>query len=382
MRVLKNRIEQHLGQKPGKDDAQIYLKSFVIILWMLASFISIFLFENNFIKLFACISYGISNAGLGFNLFHDAIHGSLSSSKKVNHFFSFLTCALLGPGHYFWRHKHNYLHHQYPNIKQWDDDLETREGLRLSPHQAWAPKYKFQHLYAPFIYGLTTLEWFFVKDYINYFTLNMNEWQRIPKMKLNDHLEFWFSKMIYYSLTVLLPLCFFSIGQYLVGFVLYHFCYSLTSAAIFQLAHVMQESDNPVVDPLSGELDRSWALLQLTTTVNFAPHNKFVTWFAGGLNFQIEHHLFPNISHYYYPQFSAIVKRTCQEFDYPYYSIPTYWQALKNHFKTLRNLGDKKQQILHNPKRKIEGEVELHHILPHPSTGGELHSNLDSERSS
>jgi len=339
MRVIKKRVNEYLGHRPGKDDPKIYLKSFVIVLWMLVSFIIIFFAENNALKLLACISFGISNAGLGFNLFHDAVHGSLSSNKNINQFFSFFTCTLSGAAHFFWRHKHNVLHHQFPNIQNWDDDLETRDGLRLSPHQPWARKYKFQHLYAPFIYGLTTMEWFFIKDFVQYFSLKMNKWQSIPKMKMKDHIEFWVSKAIYFSYAVALPLSVFSISQYAIGFLVFHFSFSVTLASIFQLAHVMDECDFPEVNQKLGELDRGRAALQLTTTVNFAPKNKFVTWFSGGLNYQVEHHLFPSISHRYYPLIAPIVEKTCREFNYPYNSIPTYWEALKSHFNALKNLG-------------------------------------------
>jgi len=339
MKVLRARVNETLGQRPSKDDPRIYIKSLVIFAWMLVSFLSTLYVDNLASKVIGCISLGISSAGIGFNLFHDAIHGSLSCNRKINQFMGFVTCSLIGPGQFFWRHKHNYLHHQFPNIKKWDDDLETREGLRLSPEQPWSIRYKFQHIYAPFIYALTSIEWFFLKDYIQYFTLKMNEWQGIPKMKTKDHFEFWLAKAIYYSLTVALPLTVFSFSEYIVGFFIYHFSLSVTMAAIFQLAHVMEECDFPEVDEANGTIDRGWAELQLSTTVNFAPTSKFITWFSGGLNYQVEHHIFPNISHTYYPIISPVLEKTCKEFGYPYYSIPTYAGALRSHFTILKGLG-------------------------------------------
>ncbi len=339
MKVLKQRVNEKLGGKPGKDDPKIYIKSLIIFIWMSCSFSSIFYFDTGFIKIIACISFAVSSAGLGFNLFHDAVHGSLSSNRNLNRFFGFVSSSLIGAGEYFWRHKHNYLHHQFPNLQNYDDDLETRDGLRLSPEQPWSLRYKYQHLYAPLIYGLTSIEWFFIKDYVQYFSLRMNKWQSIPKMKTKDHFSFWFSKAIYYGLTIVIPLSFLSFSQYLVGFFLFHFVFSLTLASIFQLAHVMEECDFPEVDKSTTTIDRGWAELQLSTTVNFAPKNKFITWFAGGLNFQVEHHIFPNISHTYYPLLSNVLKQTCEEFGFPYNSIPTYRLAVRSHLSVLKKLG-------------------------------------------
>jgi linoleoyl-CoA desaturase len=350
MRVLKGRVNLRLGQRPGKDHFKLYLKSFIIFMWMGLSFLALYLLESNSAKMIACLSLGISSAGLGFNLLHDAAHGSLSSNKKINRFFSFVCCSLLGAGSYFWRHKHNYLHHQFPNIQDWDDDLETRDGLRLSHLQPKSIRYKYQHLYAPFLYALTTIEWLFVKDFVQYFTLRMNKWQKIPKMKPSDHVEFWAAKIIYYSLFVALPLYTFSVPQALVGLLIFHFSFSLTLAAVFQLAHVMEECEFPEVDQASGKIDLGWAELQLRTTTNFAPSNQFMTWFSGGLNYQVEHHLFPYLSHTYYPEIAADVKKTCAEFNYPYHSIPTYTGAIRSHYNTLKKLGFYAQPIKSSKK--------------------------------
>lgn len=339
MKVLRGRVSETLGKRPGKDDPRIYIKSLVIVTWMTLSYLMALYAPSGLLKVIGSISLGISSAGLGFNLFHDAGHGSLSSNKSVNKFFCFFSSSLIGPGGYFWRHKHNYLHHQYPNIQNYDDDLETRDGLRLGPEQDWSIRYKYQHIYAPIIYSLTSLEWFFIKDYVQYFSLKMNKWQSIPKMKMNDHFDFWFSKAIYYTLTLVLPLMIFSGSEFIIGFLLYHFALSLTMASIFQLAHVMEETEFPIIDKEEGKIKLGWAELQLATTVNFAPNSKFVTWFSGGLNYQVEHHIFPNISHTYYPVLSVVLEKTCKEFGFAYHSIPSYSGAVVSHLRALKKLG-------------------------------------------
>ena len=308
----------------------------------LASYVSLYFTDSAVLQILLCISMGLSFTGLGFNLLHDSIHGSLSKSRKVNRFFAFWSCSQLGIAHYFWRYKHNYLHHQFTNIQDWDDDLETRDGLRLSPTQPCSLRYYFQHIYAPVLYGLTTLEWIFFKDFVQYFTLKMNEKQKIPKLKLPEHVEFWASKIIYLSLFFALPLYYFPLKTFLIGLVIFHYSMSLSMAAVFQLAHVFEGAAYPVPDGETSKVPMDWAELQLSTTMNFATSNPLLTWYAGGLNYQVEHHLLPMVSHVHYPAISKLVEETAKEFGFPYHTTPSYFSALSSHFGMLKTLGQEK----------------------------------------
>jgi linoleoyl-CoA desaturase len=80
---------------------------------------------------------------------------------------------------------------------------------------------------------------------------------------------------------------------------------------------------------------------QIQTTANFATRSRLVTWFCGGLNFQIEHHLFPKMSHIHYPEVSKIVKATCQEYGIKYIEFPRVTAAMRSHWKLLYDLGRK-----------------------------------------
>lgn len=328
---------QHLQRR---DRVPHYAKALLILSLALGSYTFIFLFFPQLTpySLFLWAISGIFHTWLGFNLFHDSIHGALSKNSKVNQLFAFISCSLLGVSHYMWRYKHNYLHHQFTNIEGWDDDLETREALRLSPYQNQHWRYRWQHLYAPFIYAMTSLEWVFIKDYRQYFSLKMNERQEIPALRGHEHIEFWSSKIIYMLIYIVLPFYFLSWPYALVGLLIFHFSMSLMMAAIFQLAHVMPDGQFPSQCPETGQMEMDWAKLQLLTTVNFGIKNKFLTWMAGGLNYQIEHHLFPNMSHTLYPQISPIVKATAHAHGLPYYELPSYTKALGEHFQMLKRL--------------------------------------------
>lgn len=320
------------------------LKITIVFFWALCTYGLLYFVEAPIFLLILCLLSALGHTAMGFNVFHDAIHGSLWKKKSTNKIFELITCSLLGVSGYLWRFKHNYLHHQFTNIQNIDDDLETRNSLRLSPYQETRWIYPFQHLYAPFVYAMTTLEWIFIKDFKQYFTRKMSPYQTIPKFKLKDHFEFWFCKIIYFSLYLVLPFLFFNTITFFIGFFFFHFTKSLFLASIFQLAHVMPGSQYYT----SNEVNHSHLANQVLTTVNFANDSSFLTWISGGLNFQIEHHLFPRLSHHYYPYLKEELQKILREEDLPYHEIKNYKEALLEHFRELKRLGiEKKYERTH-----------------------------------
>lgn len=285
-----------------------------------------------------CVSYALAAAAMGFNIFHDATHGTFSAHRGVNRALSRLTCAVLGIGRYFWWYKHNVLHHRYTNLFEWDDDLETRGSLRLSPEQPWQPKFKNQHRWFYALYCGATLEWLFVKDFVQYFTLRINPYRSIPAMSSQEKREFWICKAIYFAGFVALPFAVMPASHAVILLLVFHAILSLTLTFIFNLAHASDVVDFPAVDATST-IDAAWAAHQLQTTVNFAMENRVVTWFAGGLNFQIEHHLFPNICHTHYKEISSVVRAAALEHGLPYHQHETYFGAIRSHVRVLRELG-------------------------------------------
>jgi linoleoyl-CoA desaturase len=326
------RPENRWGAGNSQKKAVILLSAYVANLFALIN-VSIPLAQ---VALFIC--WGVIHAGVGFNIFHDSIHGSFAKSHLGNRALAFLSCSMLGVSRFFWYQKHNVLHHRYSNVQGWDDDLETRGSLRVSPAQPWSVRYRFQHIYAPLIYALTTLEWIFIKDFIQYFTCRMNRYQSIPPMNKYDHMEFWASKAAYFLIVIALPLHVMPSGYFILGFASLHVTLSLTLASIFQLAHVTTLCTFPEPDSDSGMLNSDWAVHQMNTTADFSTRNRWLTWFSGGLNFQVEHHLFPRVSHVHYPMISKILVKTAKEFNVPYHSYPTYFGALSGHLQALKSL--------------------------------------------
>ena len=338
-KAVRARVDEHFDGGKRRDDPRLQRKALIIALWFLASYVLIFTTDAAWVQVLLCVSYALAAAAMGFNIFHDSIHGSFSSSPRLNSFLSRATCSVLGTGRYFRWYKHNVLHHRFTNVFGWDDDLETRGSLRMSPCQPWQPKFKNQHRWFYFLYCMTSLEWVFLKDFVQYLTLHINPYRAIPPLSRGEKREFWSSKAFYFAFFVLPPFIFLPAGRVLVGMLIFHFTLSLTLAFIFNLAHAIEKADFPAPSGDPATIEDEWAAHQMRTTVNFATDNRFLNWFTGGLNFQIEHHLFPGISHTHYPAISAIVRDTALEFGLPYNNYETYIGTVRSHFRIMRTLG-------------------------------------------
>lgn len=281
---------------------------------------------------------GMFGAFVGFNICHDAIHKSLSPNQKVNGIFSFVF-NLIGASPYVWNICHNIVHHTYTNIAGHDEDIDVAPGLiRFSEAETVNKVQRYQHFYAFVLYSFAMLSWVFRKDYKKFFQKKIGE--HILTHPRIEYFKLFFYKGIYYFLFIVLPLLVMSVTwwQFLIGFLVMQFAQGLVLGLVFQLAHVVEGTTFPFPDQ-QGNIEEAWAEHQMRTTANFATGSKLAAFFCGGLNRQIEHHLFPKICHIHYPAIGGIVKDTALEFGLPYIESATFGAALVSHYKTLRKLG-------------------------------------------
>jgi linoleoyl-CoA desaturase len=280
---------------------------------------------------------GLGMSGIGMSVMHDAVHGAYHPKKWVNRFLG-SSIYLISGNVTTWRLQHNVLHHTYTNIDGLDEDLETKGLIRLHPAQPWQKMHKAQAWYAPILYGLLTLNWVTMKDFTQ---ILRYEKMGLAKFTKAERREKWAiligTKALYFTLFLALPLILMPVAWYwvILGFVVMHFTAGFVLSFIFQLAHVVDHVDSFDM-PVSGKMDDAWMEHQMRSTSNFARKNWLVSWYVGGLNFQVEHHLFPNICHIHYPKISKIVKQTAQEFNIPYNEHKTLWQAVNAHMNSLR----------------------------------------------
>lgn len=336
-RVLRQRVFALVDTDSHQQDEQSVVKSFVMIFWLAASYVILLATSAQRVQLLAAISMGLAAAAVGFNLFHDASHGAFAKNKKLNDIFAVFTCAILGPSRFMWHQKHHVFHHRFTNLHEWDDDIETRGFLRLSPDQPFRPWHRIQVVIWPLAYAISTIEWFFIKDFKQYFTGQVNSYLLLPKMSVAQHIEFWMTKILYVFLFGFVPIYVLGFWPALVALVLFHFTFGLVLTAVFQLAHMNDKVEYPKVTP-NLSVEDEWAAHQLRTTINFAPNSAMLRWYLGGMNYQIEHHLFSGLHHRYYAVIAATVRETAIEFGLPYKVYPSWAAAFVGHMRNMNRL--------------------------------------------
>ena len=280
------------------------------------------------------------STGIGMGVMHDANHGTYSTSPFINKILGY-SLNIIGANSRVWKIQHNVLHHTFTNIDHADDDINVPPHiLRFSPNAKRHAAHKYQHLYVWFLYGISTMIWVTIKDYVRlyrYHALGLVN----PKVNMaTEVVKVTLWKILYFSYTLVLPIAFTNFSWYhiFLGFLLMQFVTGVLMSVIFQLAHIMPDVKFPTPND-KGILEENWLVHQLNTTTNFAPNNKILSWCIGGLNFQVEHHLFPNICHIHYEKLSSIVKNTAKEFGVAYNCEKNFWTALAGHTRMLKTLG-------------------------------------------
>lgn len=275
---------------------------------------------------------GFFVAQVGFNVGHDALHRATSRHAWVNTVLGW-SFDLFGGSSYAWKHEHNIVHHTYTNMPGVDRDLEGQPWMRFYPHAKASRRYRWQHVFAFGFYGLTMLAWTFVKDFV-----------QLARPGAHTTASAWagvlLGKAVHLGVFIAVPLLVYA-GPWwhvLIGYLAMQVAVGMTLAIVFQLAHVVEETAFPAADA-NGLVRGSWAEHQLATTANFSSGGAWATFLTGGLNHQIEHHLFPRISHGHYGALSEIVRRTAAEHGLPYHESPTFFAALASHVRAMRAFG-------------------------------------------
>lgn len=337
---LKKRINNHFNEK-GKSftgGTKIYTKAIILFTLFIALYVHLVFFTPATVwALLECVLLGFVVASIGFNIMHDGGHGSFSKKKWVNNLAA-ISLNILGGSHFMWNMKHNVIHHAYTNIDGVDDDIDIKPWMRMSTTQPKYAMHRYQHIYFWFLYAMLYIFWIFIMDYQKYFTRKIGN-MPLKKMTFGDHFVFWSFKALHLFLFIALPIYLLGFTTWLVGFLTFSVITGLVISIVFQLAHTVEHTHFPMPDEVTGKLEDEWAVHQLKTTANFAPNNKLISWFVGGLNYQVEHHLFPKISHIHYPELRRIIKKTCEEFDVPYIEYPKMRYAIASHVSFLKQMG-------------------------------------------
>jgi linoleoyl-CoA desaturase len=340
IRETRREVEEYLarGSTRRAGYARLYAKAAVAI-GLIALSWSLLLFGPSELVLKALSFTGLVVGAvlIGFCVQHDANHGASFRATRYNHLLGWTADALLGISSYAWRVRHNVAHHTYTNIDGHDGDITQMPVARLVPAQPSKPWYRFQHVYIWPLYSLMGLRLQTIGDFTALRRGSIGS-SALHAPRRWDLAAFIIGKLTFVSWTLLIPLMFYPWWIVLLSFFGVSLVLSLTMVIVFQLAHCVEEAASPTAETLRSH-PQPWAVLQVESTVDFCPHNPVLTWLLGGLNYQIEHHLFPRVPHTHYPQIARIVRRTADKYGVRYTVQASFWAALSSHARHLRSMG-------------------------------------------
>lgn len=338
-RKLRRRVDayfKHSGHTQ-RDSTRLYLKAALILATFVASYVLLVFFAATWWQgLLLSIVLGVATAQIGFNIQHDAGHQAFSERRWVNKCMA-MTLDMIGGSSYVWHWKHAHFHHTYTNVDGYDSDINLGALARFSPQQKRHWHHRWQHVYLWVLYGLTAVSWHLHDDFRDVITGTIGK-RRFPRPRGKDLAVFVIGKLVFFTLALGLPLMFHSLGAVLLCYGVAAVVAGLLLALVFQLAHAVEEAAFPAPHA-PGRMDTPWAIHQLETTANFSRHSRVITWLVGGLNFQVEHHLFPRICHIHYPAISAVVEATCREHGVPYHANSSFGAGLASHYRWLKRMG-------------------------------------------
>lgn len=347
-REVTKRVRTYFKEKgySKTGNFNMYLKSVILLALYIAPFVLILTVPMHALTaLGMVVLIGIGEAGVGMSVMHDGAHGSYSKKRWVNKLAS-CTMYLLGSNTLNWRIQHNVMHHTFTNIYQYDPDISTKAVIRLCDYAPLKKYHRYQHLYAFPLYGLMTLMRLFTDLYT---LLQYNKDGITNEQKAKPKLEIFkliLTKVIYLGVIFGLPLWLtpFSFWQVFLGFLVMHFIAGMIMGTVFQMAHVVKGAEQYQPSP-DDVIHQEWLVHEIQSTSDFGRKNGLLSWYIGGLDFQIEHHLFPNICHVHYPKIAPIVEKTIKEYGFSYHLHQSFLEALKSHYQRLKELGKSKPSV-------------------------------------
>jgi linoleoyl-CoA desaturase len=339
--VLRRRVAAHFEATgcARTGGGAMHAKTGLILAWFAASYALLLAVggASAWLAVALTISIALATAGIGFSVMHDANHGAYARSRAVNRAWG-LALDFVGASSYVWRFKHNVQHHTYANVDGLDADIDAGPFLRLAPSQRRRALHGAQHVYAWPLYGALAIKWWFVDDVLDVVRGRLGG-HAFARPRGAELLAYLAGKAAFVGWALAVPLLVFRSGWVVALFVLGSLTLGVVLATVFQLAHTVPEAEFHAGGPGERRMATGWAEHQVRATVDFAPANRLLGWYVGGLNFQVEHHLFPDVCHTHYAALAPIVAAACREHGVPHRTQPTLGAALAAHYRHLRALG-------------------------------------------
>lgn len=334
---LRKRVDAYFADTKltKRDNLRLFIKSAIMILWMAASYyVLVFQANHVAVMILATISLALSLVGIGFNIQHDGNHLSFSRKPWLNRIAGSTLDYFLGASSFMWKQKHNIRHHPYTNIPKNDDDINLSFMGRLASTHKYYSFHRYQQFYLWFIYSFLHVRYLF-SDFQKLIVGNVQN-KKIERPKGWELVTFIVGKVVFFGLAFAVPTILHPVWLVIICYLATSIIIGLIFSIVFQLAHMVKETEHP---SMTESIPSEWAIHQLKTTANFAPRNRLLTWYLGGLNHQIEHHLFTDIAHVHYSKLAVVIQQTCAEYGIEYNVHNTLWSAVRSHYRYLRHMG-------------------------------------------
>jgi linoleoyl-CoA desaturase len=335
---LQRRVDELFAAtgRRKRDCWQMYLKTALILAvfgvsWWLLVFVAQTLWQG----LALAVVLGLSTALIGFDVQHDGGHGAYSNHRWINRIAAG-TLGLVGGSSYIWRWRHSVLHHMYVNITGYDNDVSVAPLGRFCPHEPRLWFHRWQHLYMWAFYGMEAMKLQLIDDFRYLITGRIGE-HRIGRPLRWELVNFIVGKAAFASLAFVVPMLLHGVWVVLFYYLVAAWVLGSVMVLVFVIPHLVADADFPLPTE-GGRIDRPWAVHQANVTVDFARHNRVLTWLLGGLNYHKEHHLFPLICHVNYPAISKVVEETCRQFGVPYKEARSFPAGIAAHYRWLRKM--------------------------------------------
>jgi fatty acid desaturase len=289
---------------------------------------------------------GLMHASIGLSVQHDASHGAFSSSPTVNALFSY-GADWIGSCRWIWLQQHVLWHHPYTNIHGLDGDAQSAEpaivfhdysasGTKSAPPSH--PFLKFQHY-------ITNLVLMFYGPSIVYnfsYLTNLRHSENVPlSVSSGPYMSaqkptVW-ALRLWYILRIVIAPWWLAGRQLLVSAVLCNVVCGACLTFVFAVSHNFEGSDRDPTPESAEKKELCWYKLQAETSSTYGGFT--AGFFTGGLNFQVEHHLFPRCSSWNYPMLQPVIKDCCERHGVQYNYFPTLASNLVSMLKYMRKVG-------------------------------------------
>lgn len=336
--ALNKKVDDYFenSSKPHTATASMYLKTVIVLTCFALSYLLLVFWATTALQgVLLSVFLGLSAAGIGVNIQHDASHEAYSNNPRVNKLLS-RTLDLIGGSSYMWRHKHVRIHHSYVNIPGYDTDIDMGHLAHITPLQKKHWFHRWQQWYMWPLYSLLAVKWQFFDDFSTLIIGHMGK-HRVPRPKGWELVVFILGKVTFFSIAFIIPLMVRPPAQVIVFYLITAMVAGITLSLIFILPHTVEHSLFPL--PSEGKIDHSRDIHQIRVTADFARGHKIFTWLVGSLNYHREHHLFPRICHVHTTALAKLIDDQCNQAQVKHVEHPSFIAGIVSHFRFLKETG-------------------------------------------